>query len=442
MMRKIMIKIDITSDLNEELIPEPEKPISTKKYEKLELKKAWELANLTRIAYRDYECFNNFENQKQGSKEFTLEKGRKITNVDNNYSFIYTSNKIEKNVIDKYFLSEAELDPNQQKLKDEFPDGYFQYKILKTYEYTSYYPLKLEVEIDRFGFIAERKEEGETTIFVVFRGTRELAEWFNNAQFQQVNFLKTEDEPQGIHKQQINKDLGKISLGFNKMYTEFRPGILMDNQSINQISRTIDSTIQELLKKVDKIKNKQELIEKKSIYQAIKEFFSSDYFKDDKNKNASIYITGHSLGAALATIAAMDIAVIDLAQEDKIKNPINLYTFASPRVGDNTFAKAFNEFINETRINAFRFANSEDIVPKVPFPVWFKAGLNLDNNPILELTRSSFNIVTGGIFDKDYQHVGEPIYFTHQAIRKGKNTGTVGDNHNMTKTYCGALEKK
>lgn len=57
----------------------------------------------------------------------------------------------------------------------------------------------------------------------------------------------------------------------------------------------------------------------------------------------------------------------------------------------------------------------------------------------LELARNSCNKITGDIFETDYQHVGLPIYFTHQAIKKGKTTGTVGDNHNMTSSYCGAL---
>ena len=123
---------------------------------------------------------------------------------------------------------------------------------------------------------------------------------------------------------------------------------------------------------------------------------------------------------------------------------MSFYTFASPRVGDNTFAKAFSKFIKEERIKAFRFANSEDIVPKIPFSVWFKSGQNSDENEKISLILTAtnlFNQVTQGIFDKDYQHVGTPIYFTHQPIREGSNTGTIGDNHNMTRTYCGVLEQ-
>ena len=108
-------------------------------------------------------------------------------------------------------------------------------------------------------------------------------------------------------------------------------------------------------------------------------------------------------------------------------------------MGDNVFNKAFNELVDEKRIKAFRIANSEDLVPKVPFPVWFKAGVDLEGNP-LSLLRSVFNQLTGRIFEQDYQHVGIPIYFTHQAIREGEETGTVQGNHDMTSTYGGALE--
>ncbi len=120
------------------------------------------------------------------------------------------------------------------------------------------------------------------------------------------------------------------------------------------------------------------------------------------------------------------------------------------------FADKFNKIVKEKLIKAFRFTNSEDIVPTLPFPVWFKSGLNLDEKRIFKFIRSKFNKVTREIFDKDYQHVGVPIYFTHQARRykdkvdnnttnKEKEltaTATIGDNHNMTRTYCGALFKK
>ncbi|HEY8138863.1 MAG TPA: lipase family protein [Methylocystis sp.] len=72
--------------------------------------------------------------------------------------------------------------------------------------------------------------------------------------------------------------------------------------------------------------------------------------------SASIVVTGHSLGAALATLY-----VLDNALTDRIKNP-SIYTFASPRVGDATFAGAFDSL----GLASWRIANVLDIVPRVP----------------------------------------------------------------------------
>ena len=48
----------------------------------------------------------------------------------------------------------------------------------------------------------------------------------------------------------------------------------------------------------------------------------------------SLWFTGHSLGAALATLAVADLRLV----EDK---PVaGLYTFGSPRLGDRTFARS------------------------------------------------------------------------------------------------------
>lgn len=66
------------------------------------------------------------------------------------------------------------------------------------------------------------------------------------------------------------------------------------------------------------------------------------------------FITGHSLGAALATIAARDLQLRGIS--------INgLYTFGSPRVGDKVFASTFPVH------SVFRFVNEGDIVPLFPF---------------------------------------------------------------------------
>jgi kumamolisin len=72
--------------------------------------------------------------------------------------------------------------------------------------------------------------------------------------------------------------------------------------------------------------------------------------------SASIEVTGHSLGAALATLYTLENA-----DTGKINNPA-LCTFASPAVGDSTFAAAFNGL----GLTSWRVVNAPDLVPKLP----------------------------------------------------------------------------
>jgi hypothetical protein len=71
-----------------------------------------------------------------------------------------------------------------------------------------------------------------------------------------------------------------------------------------------------------------------------------------------LLITGHSLGGALATMAAAALSEngIDVA---------GLYTFGQPRVGDWVFTRQLNNTLNG---KVFRFVNNNDIVPHVPPP--------------------------------------------------------------------------
>jgi triacylglycerol lipase len=67
---------------------------------------------------------------------------------------------------------------------------------------------------------------------------------------------------------------------------------------------------------------------------------------------AKVWFTGHSLGAALATLAA-----------DRFGQPAGLYTFGSPRLGDGKFTAAFN---GRHATRSFRYVNNHDVVTHVP----------------------------------------------------------------------------
>ncbi len=121
---------------------------------------------------------------------------------------------------------------------------------------------------------------------------------------------------------------------------------------------------------------------------------------DGFRPGAQLFITGHSLGAGLATLAAADIA-----STTRFKAPI-VYTYASPRVGDKQFAADYNELLTK---RSFRVANTSDMVVSIPFPV-----------PFLGLI--------GGYFT----HVETPVEFTVQKE-------DVEENHDIG-TYLEALK--
>ncbi len=70
-----------------------------------------------------------------------------------------------------------------------------------------------------------------------------------------------------------------------------------------------------------------------------------------KHKDKTFYVTGHSLGAAMATIAT--------SRFEEFTDVHELYTFGSPRAGTRTFVK-------NIKTPHYRFVNNNDIVTSVP----------------------------------------------------------------------------
>ncbi|HXM21552.1 MAG TPA: lipase family protein [Terriglobales bacterium] len=81
----------------------------------------------------------------------------------------------------------------------------------------------------------------------------------------------------------------------------------------------------------------------------------------------SLTICGHSLGGALATLLALDVA-----SNTSFKNP-TIYTYASPRTGDPLFVSTYNQVVP----NTCRIANRVDLVPKLPLPPVYEHVLGL-----------------------------------------------------------------
>jgi len=73
-------------------------------------------------------------------------------------------------------------------------------------------------------------------------------------------------------------------------------------------------------------------------------------------KDRKLIITGHSLGASMATIIAARLKTAGW-------NVNGLYTYGSPRVGNESFKKSLD-------VQHYRFVNNSDDVTKIPFYHW------------------------------------------------------------------------
>ncbi|XP_020682704.1 uncharacterized protein LOC110099777 isoform X5 [Dendrobium catenatum] len=74
----------------------------------------------------------------------------------------------------------------------------------------------------------------------------------------------------------------------------------------------------------------------------------------------NVYVTGHSLGGALATLLALEISTSPMAKHGMIS--VTMYNFGSPRVGNRRFADIYNEKVKDS----WRVVNHRDIIPTVP----------------------------------------------------------------------------
>ncbi len=135
-----------------------------------------------------------------------------------------------------------------------------------------------------------------------------------------------------------------------------------------------------------------------------------------------IFVSGHSLGGALASLVTRHLVSMGF-------KPI-LYTYASPRVGNEDFT------IPLAAANCYRVVNSEDAVPYLPLATLNAFGDEIHPNKFVK-DRINGIINLAGFLDlpgtnEQYIHLGEPIYFTD-------NRKSISLNHNMYRTYREAL---
>ncbi|MGD7054464.1 lipase family protein [Sutcliffiella horikoshii] len=92
-----------------------------------------------------------------------------------------------------------------------------------------------------------------------------------------------------------------------------------------------------------------------SVYESMREELLT-CFQQELSASKTLFITGHSLGGALAALFSLDCAV------NTNFSSLYMYSFGAPRVGNEAFANLYNEYVP----GSIRFVNLADLVPFVP----------------------------------------------------------------------------
>ena len=86
------------------------------------------------------------------------------------------------------------------------------------------------------------------------------------------------------------------------------------------------------------------------------------------NPAYKIYVTGHSLGAALSTLFGY------MLSRERPDKEIVVVSFASPRVGDENWK---NSFDSKSNLVHYRVTNSRDVVTAIPMIFYKHVGINI-----------------------------------------------------------------
>lgn len=149
--------------------------------------------------------------------------------------------------------------------------------------------------------------EGKKRICIVFRGSESMSDWYHDLL---------------ITKHKLTDDI-RVHKGF---YTQLHS---------NKIYDELVTDIQTILK---------------------------------ANPDYEIFVTGHSLGAALSTLFGYMLS-------HTIKNMVTIVSFASPRVGNYEWKKSFE---NTTNLIHYRVSNKRDVVTAFPLYKYYHVGKNIE----------------------------------------------------------------
>ncbi|KAK8506342.1 hypothetical protein V6N13_016438 [Hibiscus sabdariffa] len=210
------------------------------------------------------------------------------------------------------------------------------------------------VESSWFGYVAVATDEGKHAlgrrdILIAWRGTSTAAEWLNDARFIiQRNASDLFPTAKQHH--------ATVHDGFHSLYTGTRPDSTHSKTSARQ-----------------------------QVLDAVKELVNM--YKDEET---SITVTGFSLGAALATLTAMDIVAngYNKPTTGNQNKPfmVTTFTYGGPRVGNPGLARVFDTLGDQLRL--LRVKNQTDFIPTLP--PWIFCYTDFGNKLIVDTSKSKY----------------------------------------------------
>ncbi|WP_437813658.1 lipase family protein [Sorangium sp. So ce1078] len=142
--------------------------------------------------------------------------------------------------------------------------------------------------------------------------------------------------------------------------------------------------------------------------------------EDDEEVRPALYITGHSLGGALAALAAAvvyaqaDAQFFDRKPRDVRSWLRGVYTYGQPMVGDEMFARVMQQDLGK---KVFRHVYDKDIVPRLPPRVMkkfehFGQHYESSDDGWIKRERATRQLVTLGLSNV----VGALAWFTQDVV--------------------------
>ncbi|KAI4331094.1 hypothetical protein MLD38_029317 [Melastoma candidum] len=182
-------------------------------------------------------------------------------------------------------------------------------------------------ESNWIGYVAVATDEGKKVlgrrdIVVAWRGTIQMLEWANDFDFPLVSATQILGEGTNA----------MVHRGWLSMYTS--------DDKHSQFNKT--SARDQVTKEVKRLIQKY------------------------KNEELSITCTGHSLGAALATLSSTDLAANHTSADESPAArsiPVTAFVYASPHVGDLNFTRTVHNLLD---LHILRIRNFPDLIPTYP----------------------------------------------------------------------------